>query len=215
MGATRTVAKNTFLLTFGVLSGRALSALLIRFMTPELGQEGIGIWGSATDLSAILLVITNWGLGTVVEAENLLQAVTVFEERVTASTRDLIVTGLLPVGLGIFVVVIGVGLFLTNRLVQPIQRLSAAAQAMGVGRWDTALPPAGDDEIGLLTQTFGTMMAQVRESVASLEARVAERTRDLERRTDYLEVSAEVGRAASSILDPERLIEQVVDLIPF
>ncbi len=69
MGATRTVAKNTILLTFGVLFGRALSALLIRFMTPELGQEGIGIWGSATDLTAILLVITNWGLGTLLTRE--------------------------------------------------------------------------------------------------------------------------------------------------
>ena len=69
MGATRTVAKNTLLLTFGVLSGRALSALLIRFMTPVLGTAGIGIWGSATDLAAILLVVTNWGLGTLLTRE--------------------------------------------------------------------------------------------------------------------------------------------------
>lgn len=69
MGATRTVAKNTLLLTVGVLFGRALSALLIRFMTPELGTEGIGIWGSATDLTAILLVVTNWGLGTLLTRE--------------------------------------------------------------------------------------------------------------------------------------------------
>lgn len=69
MGATRTVAKNTVLLTVGVLSGRALSALLIRYMTPELGNEGIGIWGSATDLTAILLVVTNWGLGTLLTRE--------------------------------------------------------------------------------------------------------------------------------------------------
>ncbi len=69
MGATRTVAKNTILLTVGVLFGRALSALLIRFMTPELGTEGVGIWGSATDLTAILLVVTNWGLGTLLTRE--------------------------------------------------------------------------------------------------------------------------------------------------
>ncbi len=68
-GATRTVAKNTVLLTAGVLFGRALSALLIRFMTPELGTGGIGIWGTATDLTAILLVTTNWGLGTLLTRE--------------------------------------------------------------------------------------------------------------------------------------------------
>lgn len=69
MGATRTIAKNTILLTVGVLFGRALSALLIRFMTPELGTEGVGIWGTATDLTAILLVVTNWGLGTLLTRE--------------------------------------------------------------------------------------------------------------------------------------------------
>jgi len=69
VGATRTVAKNTFLLTFGVLSGRALSVLLIRKMTPILGTEGVGIWGSATDLSAILLVLTNFGLGALLTRE--------------------------------------------------------------------------------------------------------------------------------------------------
>ena len=68
-GAARTVAKNTVLLTVGVLFGRALSALLIRFMTPELGTAGIGIWGTATDLTAILLVVTNWGLGTLLTRE--------------------------------------------------------------------------------------------------------------------------------------------------
>ena len=48
---------------------------------------------------------------------------------------------------------------------------------------------------------------------ASLERQVADRTRDLERRTNYLEASAEVGRAASSILDIDQLTRQVVELI--
>ncbi len=47
----------------------------------------------------------------------------------------------------------------------------------------------------------------------SLEQQVADRTRDLERRTNYLEASAEVGRAASSILDIDQLTQQVVELI--
>jgi len=48
---------------------------------------------------------------------------------------------------------------------------------------------------------------------ASLEQQVADRTRDLERRTNYLAASAEVGRAASSILDIDQLTRQVVELI--
>ncbi len=48
---------------------------------------------------------------------------------------------------------------------------------------------------------------------ASLEHRVAERTHDLERRSSYLAASAEVGRAAASILETDQLIRQVVELI--
>ncbi len=47
----------------------------------------------------------------------------------------------------------------------------------------------------------------------SLEQQVAERTRDLERRTVYLEASAQVGRAITSILEIEPLLGQVVELI--
>jgi GAF domain-containing protein len=47
----------------------------------------------------------------------------------------------------------------------------------------------------------------------SLEQRVTDRTRDLEQRSAYLEASVEVGRAASSILEGDELIHQVVDLI--
>lgn len=69
MGATRNVAKNTALLTFGLLSGRALSFYLLTKMAPVLGPEGIGIWAVATDLSLILLVVTRFGLDTLLTRE--------------------------------------------------------------------------------------------------------------------------------------------------
>jgi GAF domain-containing protein len=48
---------------------------------------------------------------------------------------------------------------------------------------------------------------------ASLEEQVAERTRGLERRSVQLQGAVEVSRAATSILDPEQLIWQLVELI--
>jgi GAF domain-containing protein len=48
---------------------------------------------------------------------------------------------------------------------------------------------------------------------ASLEDQVAERTRNLERRSMQLQGAVEVSRAATSILDPERLIWELVELI--
>ncbi len=69
MQASRTIAKNTALLTFGVLGGRALGVLVIKKMTPILGPEGFGIWVGATDLVVILLVMANFGLGTLLTRE--------------------------------------------------------------------------------------------------------------------------------------------------
>jgi len=46
-----------------------------------------------------------------------------------------------------------------------------------------------------------------------LEKQVEERTKDLERRTRYLQAAAEVSRAASANLDPRNLMQVAVDLI--
>jgi GAF domain-containing protein len=48
---------------------------------------------------------------------------------------------------------------------------------------------------------------------ASLEQRVADRTRDLERHSLHLQAAVEVGRAATSELNPEELMWQVAELI--
>jgi len=47
----------------------------------------------------------------------------------------------------------------------------------------------------------------------SLEEQISERTARLQQRSRYLEASIEIGRAASSILDSDELIQHVVDLI--
>jgi GAF domain-containing protein len=47
---------------------------------------------------------------------------------------------------------------------------------------------------------------------ASLEQRVSDRTHDLQRRTQQLQAAAEVGRAATSILDSEQLMWRVSEL---
>jgi len=60
--ATRSVAKNTVLLTVGLFSGRILALFIQKKMTPLLGPDGMGIWALATDLVTILLVISRFGL---------------------------------------------------------------------------------------------------------------------------------------------------------
>ncbi len=54
---------------------------------------------------------------------------------------------------------------------------------------------------------------EIEQSRTSLEEMVAERTKDLERRTRYLEAAAIVAQDATSILDPQELLEHSVSLL--
>jgi len=67
--AARSVAKNTFLLTLGLLGGRVLAIFVTKKMTPVLGPAGLGVWGFANDLGVIVLTVMNFGLGVLLTRE--------------------------------------------------------------------------------------------------------------------------------------------------
>jgi GAF domain-containing protein/HAMP domain-containing protein len=94
-------------------------------------------------------------------------------------------------------------------LVRPINRISRAAQQLSQGKLDYEIPASGSDEIGQLAQVFNQMAKQLRE----LFSQTNERAATLERRTRQLQAEAEVGRAVSSILSPQELLQRTVDLI--
>jgi len=105
------------------------------------------------------------------------------------------------------------GVAAVRRIVRPIEALSTTVEHVAAGDFSRRVAVVRQDEIGRLAAGFNRMAAQLREMVSGLETRVAERTRDLERRSNYLQASAEVGRAAASILNVDRLIGQAVNLI--
>lgn len=120
---------------------------------------------------------------------------------------------------GVLLLILGAGLlggltfFTMRQAFEPIDALTATAAAIAAGDFNRVAPVSSEDELGALARTFNSMTAQLRESIETLEQRVASRTADLEQRSAYLQASAEVSHAAASILDPDMLIQQVVDLI--
>lgn len=97
------------------------------------------------------------------------------------------------------------------------RRAGAASDASGLlnaaGRDLEKLIADRGDEIGVLGRAFHQMTGQLAELVGGLEASVNERTRQLATRSRYLEASADIGRVTTSILDPEKLIDQAVEMI--
>lgn len=121
---------------------------------------------------------------------------------------NILVIGLLSAGF----LTIGIVVF-ARRLARPIQELTDAATQVAAGDLSLTVPVLAEDEVGTLARAFNRMIEQLRGVYAGLEEEVASRTQDLQRRSTYLQAAAEVGRAATSILEPEKLISQVVDLI--
>ncbi len=106
-----------------------------------------------------------------------------------------------------------VGSFAARVFLQPIRSLTTTVERIVAGDLSASAPIETRDEIGALAKAFNSMTDRQRTLIAELEQRVSERTVDLERRSKYLHASTEVGRAATSILDTEVLIRQVVELI--
>jgi GAF domain-containing protein/HAMP domain-containing protein len=107
----------------------------------------------------------------------------------------------------------GLTFFTMRQAFEPIDELTATAAAIAKGDLTRTAPVVSEDELGVLARVFNGMTSQLRELIGTLEQRVTLRTADLEQRSAYLQASAEVSRAAASILDPDVLIRQVVELI--
>lgn len=198
----------------------AFTSILREMRSGSTGFDVLEIGGRDLFVAYAPLESTGWSLANVVEAREVLQPVVALREELETSVRSLMLMRILPVGGGIFVAMAIVGLVLTNRLIGPIRHMVAAAQRIGAGQWDTPLPRAGDDEVGVLSQAFATMTAQLRELMEGLEQRVTERTQalqeanlTLQRRAIHLQASAEVAHAITSIFDVDQLLRKTTELI--
>ena len=120
---------------------------------------------------------------------------------VQEQTRNTVLAGLVIAG-----VMAGAAVGMGHVLAAPIARLTGVAQRVAAGDLTAQATVESADEVGLLATTFNTMTAQLRDLISSLEARV-------EARTGQLRAGADVGRAVASILEPDQLLREVVNLI--
>jgi len=97
--------------------------------------------------------------------------------------------------------------------IHPIVTLTDTVTAISQGDLTRTAPVESEDEFGVLAKSFNQMTEQLRVSISNLEIRVEDRTKDLEERSLQLQAAAEVGRAASSVLDIDQLIQEVVGMI--
>jgi serine phosphatase RsbU (regulator of sigma subunit) len=79
-----------------------------------------------------------------------------------------------------------IGWWLTRSLTAPIQDLVDSARAIARGQWDRVVTVQSQDEIGILAEAFNQMTTRLKESFNTLEAKVNERTQQLEQANEAI-----------------------------
>ena len=110
--------------------------------------------------------------------------------------------------LSILTLLLGAGFafFATRSISDPVKELIETFQKIEQGDLKQRVPVTATDELATVVMHFNRMLSRLDELQSTLEQQVRERTRQLT-------ATNEVGRVASSILDPDQLLGSVANLI--
>jgi PAS domain S-box-containing protein len=95
--------------------------------------------------------------------------------------------------------------FVAGQIVRPMRTLTEAAMAVSQGKFAVTADVHSNDEAEVLADAFNAMTQQLSSLFTTLEQRVADRTR-------ALATVAEISASASTILETDKLLQEVVDL---
>ncbi len=109
--------------------------------------------------------------------------------------------------LSVLVLILGAGFsyFAGRSVSDPIRELIDVLRKIERGDLSQRVPVTSTDELATVATHFNRMLARFEELQSTLEHQVAERTKQIS-------ASNEVGRVASSILDPDELLSKVINL---
>lgn len=112
------------------------------------------------------------------------------------------------IALSILVLLLGGGFsyFATRSISDPVKELIATFQKIEQGDLKQRVPVTATDELATVAMHFNRMVTRLEDLQSTLEQQVKDRT-------GQLTATIEVGRVASSILDPDQLLGKVANLI--
>jgi GAF domain-containing protein len=113
-------------------------------------------------------------------------------------------------------VVLGYAVYFGGRLATPVEWMAETTTQLmryleTISRG--VQTPTVKDEIKYLGTSLGLLSKQLRAQVSNLEDLVRERTAQLARRTNQVELAAQVARESAEILDVDELLDQTTTLI--
>ncbi len=101
---------------------------------------------------------------------------------------------ILAMSILLLLVFLAVALALSANVTRPVEMLKQATERMAAGHLDERVSIRNKDELGDLAQAFNTMAADLDELYTDLEAKVRERTKELEAANDKLKILGSITR---------------------
>jgi len=134
--------------------------------------------------------------------------------------NDNVTAAVVGATLGVALVTAVIAAIVTRQITRPIVCLTESALRIAEGDMEQYVPVGSRDEIGILAYVFNQMAADLKALYDDLEEKVAQRTAllqkanyQIQRRAIQLATTVEVSQAATSILEPDQLLHEVVRLV--
>ncbi|NIV36612.1 MAG: HAMP domain-containing protein, partial [Anaerolineae bacterium] len=176
------------------------------------GENGEGLYENYAGIPVIGVYRGMPDLGIVLVAE---QA----QEEAFAAT-DTVTAAVIGATLAVALVTAVIAAIVTRQITRPIVQLTESAVRIAEGDMEQRVPVASRDEIGILAYVFNRMASELKSLYDDLEGKVTRRTAllqkanyQIQRRAIQLATTVEVSQAATSILEPEQLLREVVRLV--
>jgi GAF domain-containing protein len=141
------------------------------------------------------------------------------QEEAFATTDD-VTAAVVGATLVVALITAVIAAIVTRQITRSIVQLTESALSIAGGDLEQRVPVTSRDEIGILAYVFNRMAAELKTLYDNLEGKVVERTAllqranyQIQRRAIQMQASLEVGQAVTSILDPDQLLEQVVQVV--
>jgi len=182
----------------GAPSELAVSAVLTRWNTQIRGLELSAAGGDASALRQVAIEIPSY-------VDQIDQVVHLIEVELEDKARLLRVVQLALLACIVLVSMLTIWM-LHRQLVQPLAQLVNAARSVSQGSFSARVAHVTEDELGQLARAFNTMMDEISTMYGHLEEKVREKTAELTRTNQSLELLYRVSQQLSaSDLTPEKV----------
>lgn len=159
-----------------------------------------------------LVTDTNQSIISQTPSEEIAQLLNTLDSKLQTQIQDNNIRFYLVIGVVTMVAVV-IGIIVGSSITAPILKMVQAADRATQGHLEAFQPSDDPSELGSLSRSIYAMAIQLTEGMENLEQQATERTREMSRRNDQLEVAAQIGREVSTILDVDLLLDEVSQLI--